>query len=153
RGVTGYACLWLQHLVDNEDTPIDIPIWYTKNGKRLTQNYITENNVEEKRSPGLEDLREIGRLHFNCTFTPGIDESHERFVVDNNSRETFETWEACIAEGFLRRLSKSTRNRSYRAAISTRPQIPRNAAAGSIKRAMTGAAPSAKTPSLRFRII
>jgi hypothetical protein len=99
RGVTGYACLWLQHLVDNEDTPIDIPIWYTKNGKRLTQNHITEKNVEEKRSPGLEDLREIGRLRFSCTFTPGIDEFHEHFVVDNNSRETFETWEACIAEG------------------------------------------------------
>ncbi|KAL2866602.1 C2 domain protein [Aspergillus lucknowensis] len=99
RGVTGYACLWLQHLADNEDTPVEIPIWYTKNGKRLTQNYITESNIDDKRSPGLEDLREIGRLRFRCIFTPGIDESHERFVVDNNSRETFETWEACIAEG------------------------------------------------------
>ncbi|KAL4953787.1 hypothetical protein BDW69DRAFT_164491 [Aspergillus filifer] len=99
HNVTGYSCLWLQHLVDNKDTPIDIPIWYTKNGKRLTQNYITEDNVENKRSPGLEDLKEIGRLRFRCTFTPGIDESHEHFVVDNNSRETFETWEACVAEG------------------------------------------------------
>ncbi|KAL4990581.1 hypothetical protein BDW68DRAFT_154012 [Aspergillus falconensis] len=99
RHPTGYATLWLQHLVDNEDTRIDIPIWQTKNGKRLTQNYITEDNLEEKRSPGLEDIQEIGRLRFSCTFTPGIDESHERFVVDNNSRETFETWEACMAEG------------------------------------------------------
>ncbi|KAL4808388.1 hypothetical protein BDV18DRAFT_134853 [Aspergillus unguis] len=99
HSAAGYACLWLQHLVDNEDMPIDIPIWHTKNGKRLTQNYITEDNVENKRSPGLEDLQEIGRLRFRCTFTPGIDESHERFAVDNNSRETFETWEACIAEG------------------------------------------------------
>ncbi|KKK20066.1 hypothetical protein ARAM_003607 [Aspergillus rambellii] len=98
--VTGYATLWLQHLTDNEDTPIDIPIWATKkNAKRLTQNYITEKNWEIKRSPGLEDLREIGRLRFRCCFTPGIDEWHEQFVVDNNSRETFETWEACIAEG------------------------------------------------------
>ncbi|KAL2813179.1 hypothetical protein BDW59DRAFT_154952 [Aspergillus cavernicola] len=99
RGITGYATLWLQHLVDNDDTTIDIPIWYTKNGKRLTQNFITEDNCENKRSPGLEDLREIGRLRFRCCFTPGIDEFHEHFVVDNNSRETFETWEACVAEG------------------------------------------------------
>ncbi|KAL4921702.1 hypothetical protein BDW62DRAFT_174281 [Aspergillus aurantiobrunneus] len=99
RGVTGYAIIWLQHLIDNEDTPVDIPIWQTKNGKRLTQNYITEDNIENKRSPGLEDIHEIGRLRFRCIFTPGIDESHEHFVVDNNSRETFETWEACIAEG------------------------------------------------------
>jgi hypothetical protein len=99
RHHTGYATLWLQHLVDNNDTPIDIPIWQTKNGKRLTQNYITEDNLEEKRSPGLEDIQEVGRLRFSCVFTPGIDESHERFAVDNNSRETFETWEACMAEG------------------------------------------------------
>ncbi|KAL3479072.1 hypothetical protein BJX99DRAFT_268748 [Aspergillus californicus] len=99
RAVAGYATLWLQHLVDNDDATIDIPIWHTKNGKRLTQNFITEENCESKRSPGLEDLREIGRLRFRCVFTPGIDESHEHFVVDNNSRETFETWEACIAEG------------------------------------------------------
>ncbi|KAB8239364.1 C2 domain protein [Aspergillus alliaceus] len=94
-----YAILWLQHLVDNEDTPINIPIWSTKNGKRLTQNYITEDNWEAKREPGLEDLQIIGRLQFHCRFTPGIDESHEHYVVDNHSRETYETWEACIAEG------------------------------------------------------
>ncbi|KAE8148758.1 hypothetical protein BDV25DRAFT_11996 [Aspergillus avenaceus] len=94
-----YAILWLQHLMDNEDTPVDLPIWSTKNGKRLTQNYITEDNWEAKREPGLEDLQIIGRLQFRCQFTPGIDESHEQYVVDNHSRETYETWEACIAEG------------------------------------------------------
>ncbi|PYH87427.1 C2 domain protein [Aspergillus ellipticus CBS 707.79] len=96
---TAYAVYWLQHIPDNEETPIDIPIWATKNGKRLTQNYITERNCEIKRNPGLEDLHEVGRLQFRGYFSPGIDDSHERFVVDNESRETFETWEACIAEG------------------------------------------------------
>jgi hypothetical protein len=32
-------------------------------------------------------------------FKAGMDESHEAFVMDNNSRETYETWEACLAEG------------------------------------------------------
>lgn len=95
----GYAVLWLQHLVDNEDTPIDLPIWSTKRGDRLTQNYITEDNWKAKETPGLEDLTEIGRLQLNGCFTPGIDESHELFVVDNNSRENFEAWEACVANG------------------------------------------------------
>ncbi|GMG24147.1 unnamed protein product [Aspergillus oryzae] len=99
HGAAAYAVLWLQHLVDNEDTPVDLPLWSTKNGKRLTQNYITEENWEAKREPGLEDLQIIGRLQFTCRFTPGIDESHEHYVVDNHSRETYETWEACIAEG------------------------------------------------------
>lgn len=99
RGAAAYATLWLQHLVDNEPTDIDIPIWTTKSGPRLTQNYITEANWRAKEVPGLEDLTEIGRFQFRCRFSPGIDESHEAFVVDNDSRETFETWEACMSQG------------------------------------------------------
>lgn len=103
RGTDAYAVLWLQHLVDNEDTQIDIPIWTTKMGKRLTQNYVTEENWKAKEVPGLEDLTEVGRLKFSCKFTSGIDESHQSFVVDNDSRETFETWETCVAEGVRER--------------------------------------------------
>lgn len=99
RGADAYAVLWLQHLIDNEDTQIDIPIWTTKKASRLTQNYVTEKNWKAKEVPGLEDLNEVGRLKFSCKFTSGIDESHERFVVDNDSRETFETWETCVSEG------------------------------------------------------
>jgi hypothetical protein len=99
RGPAAYAVLWLQHLVDNEETDIDIPIWTTKSGARLTQNYITEKNWKAKEVPGLEDLTEVGRLQFRCNFSPGIDESHEQFVSDNDSRETFETWEACVSQG------------------------------------------------------
>ncbi|KAJ5544997.1 hypothetical protein N7535_006614 [Penicillium sp. DV-2018c] len=103
RGAAAYATLWLQHLVDNEETDIDIPIWTTKMGTRLTQNYITEENWKAKETPGLEDLQEVGRLQFRCKFSPGIDESHERFVVDNDSRETFESWEACMSQGVRKR--------------------------------------------------
>ncbi|CAI7645598.1 unnamed protein product [Penicillium glandicola] len=99
RSAAAYSVLWLQHLVDNEGTDIDLPIWTTKMGARLTQNYITEENWKAKQVPGLEDLTEIGRLQFRCKFSPGIDESHEHFVVDNDSRETFETWEACLSQG------------------------------------------------------
>lgn len=103
RKPDGYAMVWLQHLTDNEDTPFDIPIWKTKNGARLTQNYITERNVPAKETPGLEDLEEIGRLQFRGRFKAGMDESHEAFVSDNNSRETYESWEACFAEGVRQR--------------------------------------------------
>lgn len=99
RGATAYAMLWLQHLVDNEDTSVDIPIWKTKRSDRLIQNYITEENVKSLNLAALDDLTEVGRLQFTGRFSPGMDESHERFVTDNDSRETFETWEACQAEG------------------------------------------------------
>lgn len=97
RGATAYATIWLHHLIDNEKTNINVPIWTTKYGARLTQNYITEENTRS--FPGLDDLKEIGRLQFRCQFKAGTDEDHENFVVDNETRETFETWEACLAEG------------------------------------------------------
>ncbi|RMZ90409.1 hypothetical protein DV736_g2366, partial [Chaetothyriales sp. CBS 134916] len=104
RGPAAYASIWLQHFVDNETTPIDIPIWTTKNGTRLVQNYITERNYQAKMVPGLEDLKEVGRLHFRGRFKAGTDEAHRSFVVDNDSRETFETWEACFSEGVRKRV-------------------------------------------------
>lgn len=99
RGPQAYAIIWLHHLIDNEPTEMNIPIWTTKNGARLTQNYVTEENLKAKEIPGLEDLKEVGRLQFRAQFKAGTDESHEHYVVDNATRETFETWEACKAEG------------------------------------------------------
>lgn len=97
RKADAYAVIWLQHFIDNEDTPINIPIWQTAHPARLTQNYITEQNCHDE--VGLEDLKEVGRLQFRARFKAGMDESHEAFIVDSASRETFETWEACMTEG------------------------------------------------------
>ncbi|KAI9753804.1 MAG: hypothetical protein M4579_004985 [Chaenotheca gracillima] len=97
RHADAYAVIWLQHLTDNQEENINIPIWKTKHAARLTQNYITEQNCKEMEA--LEDLTEVGRLHFRCQFKAGIDEDHDQFVTDNDSRETQETWEACKAEG------------------------------------------------------
>ncbi|KAI4163097.1 MAG: hypothetical protein LQ342_003224 [Letrouitia transgressa] len=99
RGAAAYAVLWLHHLVDNVVTDVNTPIWTTQNGARLTQNYVTEENLRAKEVPGLEDLREVGRMQFRCQFKAGTDQDHRHFVMDNDSRETYETWEACHAEG------------------------------------------------------
>lgn len=99
EGTAAYAILWLQNLIDNDNSSVDIPIWKAKNADRLTQNYITEENWEEKRSPGLEDLTQVGRLQFTGRFLPGLDEAHQSIIYDNSSRETYEAWEECVAEG------------------------------------------------------
>ena len=99
RGAVAYASIWLQNLVDNDESPFDIPIWKTKNGSRLTQNYINEENFKTFTDTGLEDLEEVGRLQFRGRFKAGMDESHRNFVVDNDTRETYETFEACLTEG------------------------------------------------------
>jgi len=105
RHADAYALVWLQTFIDNEDTPVDVPIWTTKSPARLYQNYITEAMVRNA-SPieGLEDIKEVGRLQFRGRFKAGTDESHEAFISDNNTRETFETWEACLAEGVRQKI-------------------------------------------------
>lgn len=105
RHADAYALVWLQTFIDNEDTPVDVPIWSCKNAARLYQNYITEEYLANA-SPieGLEDIKEVGRLQFRGRFKAGTDESHEAFIADNNTRETFETWEACLAEGVRQKI-------------------------------------------------
>ncbi|TVY91336.1 Meiotically up-regulated protein [Lachnellula willkommii] len=96
RHADAYAVIWLHHFVDNEEQDVSIPIWKTDKGMRLTQNYITEENF--KNIPDLK-VEEIGRLQFRGRFKAGTDEDHSRFVTDDDSRETQETWEACHSEG------------------------------------------------------
>jgi hypothetical protein len=96
RKTDTFASLWLQDVPDAEERDFDIPIWRCNNGMRLSQNYITPDNVGSV--PDLQ-VEEIGRLRFRGRFKPGTDRDHLRFVSDNDSRETIETWEACYAEG------------------------------------------------------
>lgn len=105
RKADAYAVLWLNTLSDNEDQEISLPIWQTAASQRLVQNYITPELAREggESMAGLEDLKEVGTLNFRGKFKAGMDESHEAFVTDNDSRETYETWEACLAEGLRTR--------------------------------------------------
>ncbi|KAL8380985.1 hypothetical protein RB595_005334 [Gaeumannomyces hyphopodioides] len=96
RKTDHYAVFWLQDLVDNEERDFDIPIWKCNNGTRLSQNYITEENY--KSIPDL-NIEEVGQVRFRGRFKPGTDRDHLKFVSDNDSRETIESWEACFAEG------------------------------------------------------
>ncbi|KAL7930528.1 hypothetical protein V8C35DRAFT_160021 [Trichoderma chlorosporum] len=96
RGADAFASLWLLELVDNEEKEFDIPLWKCNNSTRLSQNYITQDNFTS--IPDL-DIQEIGRVRFRARFSAGTDLDHIKFVTDNDSRETIETWEACYAEG------------------------------------------------------
>lgn len=133
-----YSIIWLDNLVDNEDTPVDIAIWRTKNPSRLLLNRLTDDelvkhcrtgsglgsqapssqflddtNIQAAGEPlppaqikGVDDLEIVGRLQFRCRFKAGFDESHEPFIRGHDDRETFETWEACVAEGVRERVVK-----------------------------------------------
>lgn len=104
RRPDAYAVVRLHDLVDNDDEPINIPIWKTNMPKRLTQNYITAENYKDV--PDIQ-IEEVGRLQFRGRFKAGTDEDHARFVTDNDSRETQETWEVCRSEGVRTRVVTS----------------------------------------------
>ncbi|KAI1506323.1 hypothetical protein F5X99DRAFT_130921 [Biscogniauxia marginata] len=91
-----FAAIWLQGLVDSDEKDFDIPILKCNNPMRLSQNFITPENF--KSIPDIQ-IEEVGRLQFRGRFKAGTDRDHLRFVSDNDSRETIETWEACFAEG------------------------------------------------------
>ncbi|KJZ78801.1 hypothetical protein HIM_01574 [Hirsutella minnesotensis 3608] len=91
-----YAALWLLELTDGEVKDFDVPIFRCDNDIRLAQNYITQENY---RNIPDTDIEEVGRVRFRGRFSAGTDSDHIRFVSDNDSRETIETWEACYAEG------------------------------------------------------
>ncbi|KAI1403785.1 hypothetical protein F4819DRAFT_191347 [Hypoxylon fuscum] len=96
RHVEHFAAVWLQELADSEDKDFDIPVWKCDNAMRLSQNFITPGNFNT--IPDIK-IEEVGRLRFRGRFKAGTDRDHLRFVSDNDSRETIETWEACYAEG------------------------------------------------------
>ncbi|EFQ31659.1 C2 domain-containing protein [Colletotrichum graminicola] len=96
RRAEAFASLWLQDFPDQEERDFDIPIWKCDKGLRLSQNYIIEKNFKDV--PDIH-IEELGRLKFRGRFSPGTDRDHIKFVTDNDSRETIETWEACFAEG------------------------------------------------------
>lgn len=96
RSADAFASLWLLELVDGEERDFDLPIFKCDNSVRLAQNYITQENYKEIPDTQIE---EVGRVRFRGRFSAGTDTDHIRFVSDNDSRETIESWEACYAEG------------------------------------------------------
>ncbi|KAI0602224.1 hypothetical protein F4775DRAFT_536116 [Biscogniauxia sp. FL1348] len=96
RRTEHFAVIWLNELIDGDEKEFDIPVWKCDNPMRLSQNYITQENFNS--IPDIK-IEEVGRLQFRGRFKAGTDRDHLRFVSDNDSRETIETWEACFAEG------------------------------------------------------
>lgn len=89
-----HAIVWLSTVVDNDILDFKLPIYKSDNPRRLTQNFILDPEKEK-------DLKveRVGYLEFKGRFKSGLDEDHAKFLSDNDSRETMETYEACVTDG------------------------------------------------------
>ncbi|KAN0102605.1 C2 domain protein [Hyaloscypha variabilis] len=104
RHPTAYAVYWLSNLVDNTATELTLPVYTADkaNSKYLTQNYLTDLSKERS------DIKaeKIGTVKLTIRFKMGMDDSHYQWVKTNDERETYESWQCSVAEGYRTRIVK-----------------------------------------------
>jgi hypothetical protein len=100
RSPVAYAIYWLTDLVDNVSTILTLPVYKTPMPKQMTQNYIS--NIERS---AVEAAR-VGTVELTVRFKMGMDDSHKSYMKTNDDRETFESWQCSVAEGYRTRIVK-----------------------------------------------
>jgi hypothetical protein len=95
-----YAIYWLCDLVDNTETVLTLPVYRTPMPKQMTQNYIS--NIERDKI----DANKIATVKMTVRFKMGMDNSHSQWIKTNDDRETYESWQCSVAEGYRTRIVK-----------------------------------------------
>ncbi|KAK6543529.1 hypothetical protein TWF694_000275 [Orbilia ellipsospora] len=116
RKPIAYAVYWLNEIVDNQTTKLSLPVWKTKNVNALTQNYISGNDITVRENI---DAEQIATFNVTLRFKDGLDESHRSYMDSNDDRETFDAFEACLAEGSRRRIVKRETGATIKKLIAT----------------------------------
>lgn len=100
RKPIAYAIYWLCDLVDNTETALNLPVYKTPMPKQMTQNYIS--NIERDKIASDK----IGTVKLTVRFKMGMDDSHQQWIKTNSDRETYESWQCSVAEGYRTRIVK-----------------------------------------------
>ncbi|CAL3968753.1 unnamed protein product [Diplocarpon coronariae] len=100
RKPVAYAIYWLCDLVDNKETALHIPVYKTPMPKQMTQNYISNIEMDKVKS------ERVGTVKMTVRFKMGMDDSHLQWLKNNNERETYESWLCTVAEGYRTRVVK-----------------------------------------------
>lgn len=100
RKPVAYAIYWMTDLVDNVETALELPVYRTPMAKQMTQNYIS--NIEQSKI----DANKVGTIRLTIRFKMGMDDSHKQWMKTDFDRETYESWECTVAEGYRNRIVK-----------------------------------------------
>ncbi|TVY78552.1 Meiotically up-regulated protein [Lachnellula suecica] len=100
RKPIAYAVYWLCDLVDNTETVLELPVYKTPMPKQMTQNYIS--NIE---GDSIKSER-IATVKMTVRFKMGMDNSHRQWFKTNDDRESYESWQCTVAEGYRNHLVK-----------------------------------------------
>jgi hypothetical protein len=100
RKPIAYAIYWLCDLVDNNETVLHLPVYKTPMPKQMTQNYMSNIEMDKVKSD------RVGTIKLTVRFKMGMDESHRQWLTTNDDRESYESWECSVAEGYRTRIVK-----------------------------------------------
>lgn len=100
RKPVAYAIYWLTDIVDNADTVLTLPVYKTPMPKQMTQNYISDIQRSEL------EAEKIGTIKLTVRFKMGMDDTHKQWLKNNDERETYESWQCSVAEGYRTRIVK-----------------------------------------------
>ncbi|EPS43590.1 hypothetical protein H072_2387 [Dactylellina haptotyla CBS 200.50] len=103
RKPIAYCIYWLNEIIDNQTTKLSLPVWKTKDTNALTQNNISSKDINLRENINAE---QIATFNVTLRFKDGLDESHRSYMDSNDDRETFDAFEACLAEGSRKRIVK-----------------------------------------------
>ncbi|RDW56363.1 hypothetical protein BP5796_13238 [Coleophoma crateriformis] len=100
RKAIAYAIYWLCDIVDNADTILTLPVYKTPMPKQMTQNYISDIERDQLKA------ERVGTIKLTARFKLGMDDSHKQWLKTNDDRETYESWQCSVAEGYRTRIVK-----------------------------------------------
>ncbi|KAJ6263025.1 Tricalbin-1 [Drechslerella dactyloides] len=116
RKPIAYCVYWLNNIIDNQTTRLSLPVWKVKDSNALTQNCMSQEDINARENIGAE---QIATFNVVLRFKDGLDESHKVYMDSNDDRETFDAFEACLAEGSRRRIVKRETGATIKKLIAT----------------------------------
>ncbi|EPY49932.1 C2 domain-containing protein [Schizosaccharomyces cryophilus OY26] len=103
-----FAILWLVDLVDNEETTVRIPIFFSAKPAHVLQNMININDPDK-----YSKLEIIGYLTTTLSFQRGLGVAHERLISSDDDSATFETYMSLRSQGARKGYVKDMSNPLY----------------------------------------
>lgn len=93
------AVLWLRDIADNEDTTIEVPLWFVpdEDYSRLKMNYSPPDGNLEDWDDDKEKVQRVGSVQVHVFFKPGIGDRHHETMNGGGSKRR-EAWEAYMRE-------------------------------------------------------
>ncbi|KAF8578018.1 hypothetical protein K439DRAFT_1363416 [Ramaria rubella] len=95
RNPDALAILWLQELVDDQETDVEIPVVVGKDLRQLRQNVLNDYTAS------THEYKVIGHIKTRMKLDSGLDEDHEAHAKTQARRHAYETYDHVEGEAII----------------------------------------------------